>query len=323
MSDLNASCQNYYPPMINSESEPQPIIFKNIDCKGAQTSLTVSSEETTYDLRPMGFNDSLDVVAVPPNMTMWLAQNSPPNYGHTITVGPGGLHNLNDTVLGNDSATTIKVNRVQAWNDHLVDCCTNKGTQANCGQFWGGSNTGACDPIMRGYCNLSANQKSDICSCFHPIDSNGNTIPQPQCFYNTCISGGYQTKNMTDNTSCGTYCSQIYNMGGNTNTAISNQALTQYCGTQTPHTITPETGSGGGTYTGPPSTSTPPSSPPTTPSTTPSTDESLNSLSGLLSQSVTIGGTQISYSTIGGGIVYILCYCCCCIIILFLLKKFI
>jgi hypothetical protein len=214
----------------------------------------------------------------------------------------GGDYGIN---LG-DKLDYIIFHRDIPWNTYLLNCCTGMGTKSLCGQMWNdASSTNAkCDAFMTTYCQDANNKTKDICSCIYAVDANGNTIPQPQCFSSACTTSGYLTSNQKAIKDCGTYCTQAFNLGGNTNTAIDSTRLTQYCGTQTTTTPIPSestvsggtstTSSGAGGTNGTSGTSTTTGS---TGSTASSSESSFfsSALDALENDSVTVGSTKISY----------------------------
>ena len=81
---------------------------------------------------------------------------------------------------------------------------------------------------MKDFCEENPNH--DKCRCFNAVDENGNEVPQPQCFYSPCANTDAYKLSSWSNIPCGSYCQQVIDIGGSTNTVIDSVNFTQYCG---------------------------------------------------------------------------------------------
>ena len=231
-------CQADWDKIVNDDKQPKLILHNDDDCGGSSDDVK-KGKYYRDDLEDMknDMDNDVNVMIIPPNMRALVCADDDLNKCDDDYIGPGIVH-LDSTEVGKNDLSSFEVVETEPWDHHLIKCCISDGDQNECGQFWGGSNTGACDDIMLDYCK--ENPKHQKCACFNAKDEQGNEIPQPQCFFSPCSNSDAYKLSSWSNIACGSYCKQVLDIGGSTNTVIDGANFTQYCGDDA------TTGGGGG-----------------------------------------------------------------------------
>lgn len=225
---MSTKCITDWESIVNSTSQPEVIIHANNDCDGHRD----TAKPGTYDrddLEKMTSNmdNDINVMIVPPNMEVKICGDENLNKCADDRIGPG-IITIESTDIDKNDISSFKVYQNGDWDDHLIDCCLSKGDKNQCGQFYGANSSGACDAIMVDYCNK--NPSKDECACFNVQDENGREVPQPQCFYAPCANTNAFKLTSWEKIPCGTYCDQVLDIGGSTNTVVDSTNFVQYCG---------------------------------------------------------------------------------------------
>ncbi len=245
-----------------TDSEPQVKFFSYPGC--AQKSMALSPGNYPDLNSPnmgIGRND-IDSLVIPGNMTVTGFER--PFYNadcptcKKVTLSGGIYSDLNNPFLGlgQNDMDSITIVRNKTWDQFKSDCCQNQGNREQCGQFWGGNNTGACTNLMTQTCNAGQMGNNTLCrtwcianpgACDQAMTqycaSNPNDpicgclvskLKAPACFDRVCLTApGYRTKTMADvSVRCPTVieCNQNVIIDKNSyNNIVSDLHMTQTC----------------------------------------------------------------------------------------------
>jgi len=212
-----------------TSKEPSAIFWSDVNCQG-----------TRFELPPGQYNNlNIDVIRggysplyrgissmwIPPNIHLH-AYSYPDlqQKGAYGIYGPGlykDLQNPQTTPLKNHQITSLQFQRINRWNEHLVNCCSGK-TSNNvgpdqCGLYWGkGSKVNECEQIVGDFCKYRPDDKR--CSCYpkpiQPTDTSTMRIlkSRPICYSQNCHLYGYIPESVKS-TQCPliTICQASYN----------------------------------------------------------------------------------------------------------------
>jgi hypothetical protein len=248
-----------------STTEPPVIFFSDNPCKGVIMRLPPGSYNLKKGVHPIG-PGGIDGMVVPPNMKVIAFDY--PNFDtkHAMATYDGSrpsgglwydLSKQNEGIGKND-IDSMRIIRTKFWEDFLMGCCNNTdGNPTLCQQFWGspGGRSSGCNGFMSKYCTAGrltpnspcrkwcldnpgmcdaavqlfcASDPSDpLCACLT------SPLAAPACFDKKCLSTGYRTQAMQDQTRrCPSiiHCNQNVTLGQDAyNNIVNNLGMKQTC----------------------------------------------------------------------------------------------
>lgn len=236
----SGECQNdidrlYWP---DNGTPPYVKLFNRYSCEtgdGAWELKAPYDNNKQYSYMNGDFPDNVtSSIIVPPNYNAIIYRHGTllDNENWSMIYGPRIIPSLKDyqpdrgsvTKVNNDQLSVIKIIAKKPWNEFKTDCCLerNGATPGECGKYWGSTNDGRCDALVRNYC--ADNPESIHCGC---ITSENEGVYYPQCLDKRCTnSRAYKPANIRrqiEDKPCELNyidCSQVINTADSTNVQL-------------------------------------------------------------------------------------------------------